>query len=200
MATTDFADAARLGACLAREYAEDLFGLLVRYRDISASEAASRLKLHIRTAQDFLDGLAEHEIVTKTEVHEKKRPYFRYTLNTAKISMEVDLSEFAKEHPDEGLERLVREIQNSEANFTVARSGDFFSAVTLWEGIGRERKERKISLTTPQGKFLFHLPFPQSRPLSIADVMEKAQIEVEYASEIQNIIDELAEMGVIEFL
>ena len=55
----DFAAARRLGACLSRDYADEFFRLLVNYRDISASEAASRLGLHIRTAQDFLEALAE---------------------------------------------------------------------------------------------------------------------------------------------
>ncbi len=54
----DFGAARKLGACLSRDYAEGMFRLLVNYQDISASEAASRLGLHIRTAQDFLDTLA----------------------------------------------------------------------------------------------------------------------------------------------
>ena len=56
---TDFQKAARLGACLSKDYAQDLFRLMVNYRDISASEAASRLNIHIRTAQDFLETLAD---------------------------------------------------------------------------------------------------------------------------------------------
>jgi hypothetical protein len=196
----DFKTAAQLSSYVSKDYAEDFFKLLVNYQNISASEAASRLSLHIRTAQDFLDGLAGLEIVTKEEVHEKKRPYFRYTLNTNKIAIEVDLSSFEKENPGEGLSRLIREKQNSSSNFTIARSGDYFSAITIWEGEGREQKERKISLTTPQGKFLFHLPFPQSKPLTISEIIEKAQIDAEYSSEIQNIVDELDALGVIEFL
>jgi len=196
----DFKTASVLSSLLSKDYAEDFFRLLVNYQDISASEAASRLGLHIRTAQDFLEGLTELEIVDKTEVHEKKRPYFRYTLAKKKINFQVNLSEFAKPNPDEGLGRLIRELSNSEVNFTVARSGDFFSSVTIWEGQGRERKERKISLTTPQGKFLFHLPFPQSKPLAISEIMLKAEIEEEYSSEIQSIVDELGQLGVIEFL
>jgi len=196
----DFKTAAQLSSYVSKDYAEDFFKLLVNYQNISASEAASRLSLHIRTAQDFLEGLAVLEIVTKEEVHEKKRPYFRYTLNTDKITFEVDLSTFEKENPGEGLSRLIRERQNSRSNFTIARSGDYFSAITIWEGEGREQKERKISLTTPQGMFLFHLPFPQSKPLTIAEVMAKAGVVADYSNEIQNIVEELAEMGVIEFL
>ncbi len=196
----DYTTAAQLSAYLSKDYSADFFKLLVNYQDISASEAASRLSLHIRTAQDFLDGLAALGIVNKTEVHEKKRPYFRYNLTTQKIKLEVDLNEFAKENPGEGLARLVREMKDVGANFSVARSGDYFSSVTIWEGDGRERKVHKISLTTPQGKFLFHLPFPQARPLTIADVMENAGVESDYSTEIQDIVDELARLGVIEII
>ena len=64
--------AARLGAILSKDYAEDFFKLLVNYQDISASEAASRLSLHIRTAQDFLENLTELDVVKKTEVFKRK--------------------------------------------------------------------------------------------------------------------------------
>ena len=192
--------AARIGAIIAKDYSEDLFKLLVNYQDISASEAASRLSLHIRTAQDFLDNLADLEIVKKTEVFEKKRPYFRYNLAKTKLNISVDLSVYKKENPGEGLSRLVREKAENDANFTLARAGDEFSSVTIWEGTGRERQEKKISLTSPQGKFLFHLPFPKSRPSSIAAILEKANLGDEYAGEIQNIVDELIRLEVIEVM
>jgi hypothetical protein len=196
----DYETAAQLSAYLSKDYAEDFFKLLVNYQDISASEAASRLSLHIRTAQDFLDGLTALDIVNKTEVHEKKRPYYRYNLTTKKITLEVDLNEFAKENPGEGLARLVREKKDGGANFKVARSGNYFSSVTIWEGDGREREVHDISLTTPQGKFLFHLPFPQARPLTIADVMENAGVEIDYSTEIQDIVDELVSRGIVEIV
>jgi len=196
----EYIKAARLGAILAKDYAEDFFKLLANYQDISASEAASRLSLHIQTAQDFLENLADLGIVRKTEVFEKKRPYYRYNLIQHQISIEVDLSEYESQNPSEGLELLVREKKDNRANFTVARNGDSFSSVTIWEGEGRERAEHKISLTTPQGKFLFHLPFPQARPLSLSAIMEKAGLESAYAAEIQDIVSELIRRGVIEVL
>jgi len=39
----------RLASLLAKEYAEDFLRLLVIYKNISASEAAARLGLHIKT-------------------------------------------------------------------------------------------------------------------------------------------------------
>ena len=192
--------AARLGAIISKDYAEDFFKLLVNYQDISASEAASRLSLHIKTAQDFLEGLTDLKIVAKSEVFEKKRPYYRYTLAKTNIKLDLDLSVFEKENPGEGLSRLIREKHENGANFSIARSGDCFSTVTVWKGEGREREEHKINLTTPQGKFLFHLPFPQARPLMISDIIEKALLTEEYANEIQDIVDELIKLGVIEVL
>ncbi len=196
----NFETAARLGAILSKDYAEDFFKLLVNYQDISASEAASRLSLHIRTAQDFLENLTDLDIVKKTEVFEKKRPYFRYTLIQTKLKLDLDLTIFEKENSDEGLSRLLREKKENGANFAIARSGDCFSTVTVWEGDGRERQEHKISLTSPQGQFLFHLPFPKARPLSVADIIDKAGVESEYSAEIQDIVDELIRLDVIEVL
>lgn len=196
----EFTKAAKISTYLSKDYAEDFFKLLVNYQNISASEAASRLGLHIRTAQDFLDGLTKLGVLNKVEVHEKKRPYFRYNLIDTSIKLEIDLNDFVKENPSEGLARLVREKSTVDTNFTVARGGNFFSSVTIWEGETRERKERKISLTTPQGKFLFFLPFPKARPLSIVDVMEKADVNLDYSSEIQDIVDELIQLDVIEVL
>jgi hypothetical protein len=196
----DFQTASQLGSILAKDYAEDFFILLVNYQDISASEAASRLSLHIQTAQDFLENLTELGITKKNEVSEKKRPYFRYTLVQPKIEMQLDLGYYEKQNPGQGLARLVRENKENRANFSISRSGDSFSTITVWEGDGREREEQKISLTTPQGRFLFHLPFPQARPLTISDIMEKAQIDEEYSPEIQNIVDELIRLDVIEVM
>jgi predicted transcriptional regulator len=196
----EYQKAAKIGTILAKDYAEDLFKLLVNYQDISASEAASRLNLHIRTAQDFLDSLAELEIVSKTEVFEKKRPYYRYSLAKKEITLEVDLSQYEKEHSAEGMEQLIRERKENGANFAVSRSGDAFNSVTIWIGDGREREEQKISLTTPQGQFLFHLPFPGSRPLSIGKIMDKAGLEEGYITEIQDIVEELIRLHVIESL
>jgi len=196
----NFETAALYGAIISKDYAEDFFKLLVNYQDISASEAASRLSLHIQTAQDFLENLTELKVVKKTEVFEKKRPYFRYTLVQTKLKLDLDLSIFEKENPGEGLSRLIREKKENGANFAIARNGDSFSTVAVWEGKGRERQEHKISLTTPQGKFLFHLPFPQARPMTISDIMEKAVIEDDYSKEIQDIVDELIKLDVVEVL
>jgi predicted transcriptional regulator len=196
----DFNTASQISSYLARDYAEDFFRLLVKYQDISASEAASRLGLHIRTAQDFLEGLAELGIIDKEEVHERKRPYFRYTLDRYNLTIELDLTDLTSGAHDGALARLVREAADAKANFAVTRSGDCFSAVTIWEGEGREQQERRINLTTPQGKFLFHLPFPKAKPLTIAEVMEKAELDLEYAAEIEDIVNELERREIIEII
>jgi hypothetical protein len=195
-----FTTATRLGAFLSKEYAPDFFSLLLSYQDISASEAASRLGLHIRTAQEFLDGLAELDILTKQEVYEKKRPYFRYSLKTQHILIDVDLTQFQPQSAPGNLARRIREKANVRVNFSLARGGAFISHVTFWVGDGRESKERKISLTNPQGLFLFHLPFPNADFLSILDILHKAGLDENVVPEILDIVDVLEKHGVIEAL
>lgn len=195
---TDFQAAAQLGALLSKDYARDLLALLVTYRDISASEAASRLNLHIRTAQDYLDGLAELGVVSKEEARENKRPYFRYSLQQEHIVMDLDLASLAQPQPSGALSKRVRERGNSGARFATGRSDHYIHHVAVWTGEGRERVEKRISLTAPQGKFLYHLPFPTAEPLSVAEIMRKAQVDDALAPEILDIVQVLERHGVIE--
>jgi hypothetical protein len=92
----------------------------------------------------------------------------------------------------------VREKANSGAHFSVARGGDRIAQVAYWTGDGRERKEHKISLTDPQGSFLFHLPFPNAEPLAIADVMRRANGGERLAPEILDIVEVLVRHSAIE--
>jgi len=195
----DFKRAAILGSYISKDYAEDLFKLLVTYQDISASEAASRLNLHIKTVQDFLEAMSSLDILTKKEVLEKKRPYFRYALNTRYIDMKIDLNPlFDRQEEAARSSKKIRENNNAGARFSTSRDGQYISNVAIWTGRGRERKERRINLSIPQGKFLFHLPFPSAEPMHIEDIMKKAEVEDAHRSEIHDIVNVLEEYGVIE--
>ncbi len=196
----DFKSASKLGSCLSKDYAEDMFRLLSTYESISASEAASRLNLHIKTTQDFLEDLYSLEILGREEVYEGKRPYFRYRLNVKEILIKVDLGilQMKEEVADSRLNMRIREKKNSGARFTTSRSNDYISNVVIWRGEGRNRTERKINLSIPQGKFLFHLPFPTAEALSISQIINKAGIDGSNIPEIIDIVNVMIEFGVIE--
>jgi predicted transcriptional regulator len=196
----DFHNAARLGTYLSKSYAREFFELLVTYKDISASEAASRLNLHIQTAQDFLESLASLGILSKVEVFEKKRPYFRYTLEKERIHMELDLTTLKRAKPISVLPRRIRERQDAGARFSTARNDNAITSIVIWTGEGRDRKERKINLTTPQGKFIYHLPFPNAEPMSVQDLMRIARLEEALAPEIVDMVNILKDLGVIEMM
>jgi len=194
-----FGAIARLSGLLARPFAGELFRLLLTYRDISASEAASRLELHIKTAQDFLDALCEEGISAKEEVFEKKRPYFRYRLLRDHFQVDVDLRQLLQtEDPTARLAQPIREKKDSGALFTTAANQSQISFVTIFSGKGRSRKERRISLTAAQGKFLFHLPFPTAAFSEIGSIMTEAGIDRQYLPEIIDMVDFLVEHTVIE--
>ena len=197
-ATMDFQTAATLGGYLSKSYAKDFFELLVTYKDISASEAASRLNLHIQTAQDFLEAMTSLGILNKVEVYEKKRPYFRYTLEKDRIRLEIDLTKLQRGKTSGVLSQRIRERRKTGARFSTARSGHAISSIVIWTGEGRDRQERKINLTTPQGKFLYHLPFPNAEPLSVQEIMRKAGLEEDLSPEIVDIVGVLEDLGVIE--
>lgn len=196
----DFKEAAKLGSCLSKDYAEDLFRLLATYESISASEAASRVNIHIKTTQDFLEDLYALGILDREEVYEGKRPYFRYRLKTDQIDISIDLTTFSRdeEENDTRLKLKIREKRNAGVKFTTSRSNDYISSVTIWTGKGRNRTERKINLSIPQGRFLFHLPFPNADYISIREIMRKAQSDSTNIPEIIDIVNVLMEFGVIE--
>jgi hypothetical protein len=196
----DFKEASKLGSCLSKDYAEDLFRLLATYESISASEAGSRVNIHIKTTQDFLEDLYGLGILDREEVYEGKRPYFRYRLKVKQLSIEINLEPFSQNEPvtDTRLKLKIREKKNIGARFTTSRSNDYISNVVIWTGEGRSRTERKINLSMPQGKFLFHLPFPTAEPLSISEIMKNAEIDEVNIPEIVDIVNVLIEFGVIE--
>jgi ribosomal protein S25 len=186
----DFKTASQWGSIISKDYAENFLKLLVIYKDISASEAASRLNLHISTAQDFLEGLNALGIVVKKEAMEKKRPYFRYSLKKKSVTISIDFASlYDKQAYQDRLKWRIREKKNSGALFKTFSKTDFISTVHFFAGKGRSRIERKISLTQNQGKFLHHLPFPTEPFLSVADIIEKAKIEGSSIPEILDIVD-----------
>ena len=196
---SDFKKIRQLGAFLAKEHAVDLLRLLYLYKDISASEAASRLSIHIRTVQDFFDALHESDVLIKEEVFEKKRPYFRYTLKIDKIICELDISALVDVSPTTTENKLkIREHKNASVHFTTSRNNLYFSSVTIWIGEGRGRSEKKVNLTNAQGKFLFNLPFPETSFLSVDHIMKKTETTEEHRQEIMDIVNLLIEHGVIE--
>lgn len=196
----DFDTAAKYASLLSKDYAEDIFKLLVNYQAISASEVATRLNLHIKTAQDFLESLEQLGIVSREEVQEKKRPYFRYILKQTRLVIDVDLMQVKREPTPSSLSSSIREREDAGARFSVARNDDYITSVTIWSGKGREMEERKIKLTTPQGRFLYHLPFPKAEPLTVDEIMQKAGIDQSLAPEILDLVQLLEKYNVIEAL
>jgi len=194
----NFKKAAIISNYISKDYAEKIFKLLMAYQDISASEAASRLDMHIRTVQEFLDTMSTYNIIDKKEVSERKRPYFRYSIKKKKIEIIIDLDKEFTKSSDHKSEYKIREIRNSGAKFSVARNGEYFSTLTIWMGDSRVGKERKINLTIPQGRFLYYLPFPDTDPLSIDEIIQKADNNDMHKSEILDIINELLELKIIE--
>lgn len=195
----DFQEASRLGSLISKEYAPDFMRLLVSYSDISASEAAARLGLHIKTAQDFLEGLHGQGIVSKKEVFERKRPYFRYSLARRHITIDVDLGELYDEAAGrKTLGWRVREKKNSGVLFKTAPKSRRISSVTLFTGTGRSRREKKLSLTESQGLFLFHLPFPTEPYRAVGEIIGTSGIDVAHIPEILDIVGILDRHGIIE--
>jgi hypothetical protein len=153
----------------------------------------------VKTVQDFLEAMFQLGFLDREEVYEKKRPYYRYKLKVSRIVMNLDLAPLIPgKEKDAKTSVRIREKKDAGARFHTARSDQYISNITIWSGSGRDRSERKINLSIPQGKFLFHLPFPSADFQSVASIMDKAEIDLANTSEILDIVYALLELGVIE--
>jgi len=113
--------------------------------------------------------------------------------------MDIDLSPlFTDTRPNNKLAKRIRENKNARVRFTVARNNQYISNVYIWIGEGRERKERKLNLSIPQGKFLYHLPFPSAEFQDISTIMKNAGVDSDHSSEVLDIVKELEEYQVVE--
>jgi len=195
----EFCNIARLCRLISKDYSESFFKLLVTYMDISASEAASRLNIHIKTAQDFLEGLEGFGICTKREVVERKRPYCRYTLKERELNIRFNLCNLLKSlKASNHIKWEIRERKNSGAIFKTMRGGNRISFVHFFIGEGRSRVERKLNLTDHQGLFLYHLPFPTKPFSSVEEIIAKAKTDKSAIAEVLDIVEVLVNHGIIE--
>ena len=196
----DFDKIVIFGSYISKEYSREFLRLLATYSDISASEAASRLDIHIKTAQDFLEGMAEAGILSRERVQDRARPYYRFSLINRKAIITLDFDSLAerKEKSTKNGKPALRESRNSGIRFVTSRFGPFFTSVIIPVGEGRTRSERKISLTPSQGKLLFHLPFPGADPMTLDEMMTKGGLEEETRAELSDIINLMTQYGVIE--
>ena len=194
----DFKTFQQLAALLSKDYAQDFLKLLIIYKNISASEAATRLGLHIKTAQDFLEGLATVGLLEKKEAGEKKRPYFRYSLKHTTLNISLDLSTLHKPLPKSSLlNRKIKERQNSGALFKEGESNRI-ALLQVFIGEGRSRREKRLNLTPCQGRFLFYLPFPTEKALSVKEIMAKAKLSDDCLPEIEDLLKILEDYGIVE--
>lgn len=194
----DFKMVQQLAALISKDYAQDFLKLLIIYKNFSASEAATRLGLHIKTAQDFLEGLAAVGILEKKEASEKKRPYFRYSLKHNTINISIDLSSLYKPLPKSSLLNLkIRESKNSGAVFKEG-GGNRIALLQVFTGEGRSRQEKRLNLTPCQGRFLFYLPFPTEKPLPVKQIIAKAKLSEDCLPEIEDLLKILEEYGIVE--
>jgi len=197
--TADFDRIALFGSFIAKNYAVDILRVLYTYQDVSASEAASRLGLHINTVQEFLEAMHKTGVAIREEVYEKKRPYFRYKLASENITIEINLQDLFGDNKTSDMSVLkIREKANSSATFNRAKHNPYFSSVGIFIGTGRDRREKRINLTNAQGAFLYNLPFPDGQFKSIGEIMQTAQIDPELLPEITDIARLLVEYAVIE--
>jgi len=185
-----------LATFFSRKFSKELMSLLVQYNDISASEAASRLGLHIKTVQDWLEGLSALGLLNQRTVAEGKRPFNRYSLTQNRCSISIDFGQLALPADDQNM--CIREKKNADAQFTTASRGKAISSISIISGKGRSKDVRKLNVNPRQGSFLYFLPFPTAKPKSISEIMDQAGLGHEFLGEIFDLVNLLLKFKIVE--
>lgn len=193
-----FAEIQRISGILAKNYAEDFFKLLVNYESISATESATRLNLHIKTCQDFLETLYEVNYLSREQVIDKKRPYYRYKLIKQKIDFYFGLNQFKLNEFDYSNLEIKENIKNDCIFISSPKTGQI-SGITLFEGEGRKCQERKIQLTKAQGNFLLFLPLPTSDRKKVKEILSDTGTKNKFKNEILDLITILIKHEIIDY-
>ena len=136
--------------------------------------------------------------MSKTEVSEGKRPYFRYVLHRTDLNFNFDLGQLRQNHNSNEISKKIREARNSGAIFTEGTGPESISSIRLFVGKGRGRKERKLNLTGKQGRFIYFLPFPNEDPLEVGQLLQKAGLQNNDLPEILDLLNLIREYGAIE--
>lgn len=195
----DFETVRLTATLLSKPFAHDFMAIIAAYQSVSAAQVASRLGLHIKTAQDFLEQWHQLGYLQRQLVQEGKRPFYRYQLQKNQIEIRFDWQTIAATDTDEALlDCPLRERKNVDVQFTVAGNKQSIAAITIFSGNGRARTEQRWNLTAAQGQFVFHLPFPTAPMLNSRAILTAGGIGKEYYGEILDLVRQLKHFKVIE--
>ena len=195
---------------LGKEQASSILVHLLRNPHSTASEIAAALRIHIATAQKYLEGLEKGRLLESRVRPSKPRTAKEYRLRSTSFSINLDIEEMERQAIAEAAAAaragaaqqadpaaiFVRERARTDVAYEWDDSGKRITAVMFFRKGLRRRMEKKVSLKDDEGRFLWHVPFQSEDFKSAAAVMEESGLRMDDRSVVE-MVDKFDEMGIV---
>lgn len=193
----------RAAFVLGKEHCIDVVENLYLREWSTATEIAEELKIHTATAVKYLTELHEIGIVEKRTREGKYKDAFEYRLINPEINLTLNFEKIIAEESKGVIKKAglikVKEQVRDDVNYEWDDEKQKILKINIiGSGLRRSIKE-SVELSTLEGRFFWHMPYPSEESISVEQICEKAGIKnaLEF-KKILNFVDVLKEKGIIE--
>ncbi len=188
----------KLAAVLGKEVTGRILAVLAHESYLSASDIASRLHIHIATAQKYLMEMKEAGLVNSRWRRSPTRPTEEYWLSKDKITIEIDLRSDVGRKDMESLANSLTLSLRRDVNVAIDSddSKKMVSEILVLGDGDRPIIGNRIKLDNVEGRFAWHLA-EEPTNVRVMDVVEKAELDSKYLPQIMDLVDKLTNIGAV---
>ncbi|PKP55522.1 MAG: hypothetical protein CVT89_08190 [Candidatus Altiarchaeales archaeon HGW-Altiarchaeales-2] len=193
----------RAAFVLSKEHCIDVVETLYLNGWLTATEIAEDLKIHIATAVKYLTELHEIGIAEKRTREGKYKDALEYRLINSEINLTLNFEQIIAEESKGVIEKAgiikLKEKVRDDIHYEWDDEKQKILKINITGAGIRRGIQESIELNTPEGKFLWHTPYPSEEGLSAGQICEKAGIKnpIEIKKMLK-FVDILKEKGIIE--
>jgi hypothetical protein len=186
----------RLAMVLGRDMTGRILATLYMAPFQSASDVAKRFQIHIATAQKYLVEMRQCGLLESRWRKSTNRPTEEYWLAKKKFDIEIDLENMPRltELEKKAANIFIRQKYSDQVAFDANRNLEKITEILLLDGQESSRIEQRIKLDDIEGRFTWYLPSPTESPMSILDLVKKANLLKTDLPRIMDLVERLVNM------
>jgi hypothetical protein len=184
----------RLAMVLSRDMTGKILSLLYVTPYQSASDIARLFNIHIATAQKYLVEMRECGLLNSRIRRNSTRPTDEYWLSKNRFDIFIDLEQMPKLTDLElkAANTFIRQKESEQVAFDSNRTHQMITEIILLNSSERSRVDQRIKLDDVEGRFTWHLPSPEDQPMSILELVKKANLPLTDLPRVMDLVEKLA--------
>ncbi|UCH89947.1 MAG: hypothetical protein JSV49_04690 [Thermoplasmata archaeon] len=184
----------RMAMVLGREMTGKILASLYITPFQSASDIAKLFNIHIATAQKYLVEMRECGLLNSRLRKNSTRPTDEYWLTNNQFDINVNLENMPKltELELKAANTYIRQKFSENVAFDTNRTHQTITEIILLNGRERTQIDQRIKLDDVEGRFTWHLPSPNDPPMSILELVKKANLPLSDLPRIMDLVEKLA--------